>query len=274
MPELPEVELVVSEINRDVAGRVIAGGEVLWPGYVVGVEPPDQIGRLLCGERLVEARRRGKFILISLERHAVLNHLRMTGRISQLRDGEEPPWHTHVIFDLEGGGRLAFSDVRKFGRLEVFPLESAEERIEALGLGLEPLERSFNSRSLAKILAGRSRSIKSVLLDQKLIAGIGNIYASEILFGARIDPFRPAGSLVGEEVSRVAGATRKVLGKAIERGGSTISDYVRPGGGTGEMQEEFRVYGRAGEACPACSGELIREIQLGRSTFWCPNCQK
>ena len=274
MPELPEVELVVKEFNRDVAGKVIMGGEVLWPGYVVGVEPPSDIGSLLRGERMVEARRRGKFILIRLERHAMLNHLRMTGRISQLSDGEEPPVHTHVIFDLEGGGRLAFSDVRKFGRLEVFPLGMAEERIEALGLGIEPLERGFNSRSLARILEGRGRSIKSVLLDQKLIAGIGNIYASEILFLARIDPFRPAGSLDGDEVSRVAAATKKVLRKAIDRGGSTISDYVRPGGGTGQMQDEFRVYGLVGEPCPVCGRAIIRDVQLGRSTFWCPKCQR
>jgi formamidopyrimidine-DNA glycosylase len=273
MPELPEVELVVRDLNACVVGRTVTGAKVIWPGYIEGLVNPGRIGGILKNQRITGAQRRGKFILISLERHALLNHLRMTGSILKLGGNDEIAPHTHVLFYLDDGSRLAFSDVRKFGRLRVFPIDQLEQTVAALGLGLEPFGRRFNGANLARLCAGRSRSIKNLLLDQTAVAGIGNIYASEILFTARINPFRAAGSLAPREISRTIRATRKVLQEAIDNGGSSINDYVRVDGELGAMQDNFRVYGRAGERCFRCKGTVSRGVLVGRSTFWCGGCQ-
>jgi formamidopyrimidine-DNA glycosylase len=256
MPELPEVELVVRGLHQLVVGRKIIGARVLWPGYIEGINKPKQIGSILSGEKFVSAERRGKFILIRLEHHAMLNHLRMTGKILKLEGGGIPP-HTHVVFELDDGSRLVFSDVRKFGRLQVFPIDQVVEKVEALNLGIEPLGDDFTSVNLALLFSARSRSIKSMLLDQTIMVGIGNIYACEILFAARVEPFRPAGALERKEIARIVRSTRRILQDG------------EPGG----MQDRFRVYGRAGERCLRCGGTVSREVQVGRSTFWCRSCQ-
>ncbi len=272
MPELPEVELVVRDLNRVMAGRTILRARVIWPGYVEGLKPGN-LGKTLKGERFERAGRLGKFILITLTRYAMLNHLRMTGRILKLPPGENIPKHTHVIFDLDDGSRLLFSDVRKFGRLRVFPRQDSPEQVESLQLGLEPFGKQFTGRNLARLCRGRSRGIKNLLLDQTAVAGIGNIYACEILFAAGIDPFRSAGSVSTGEITKIIRSTRRILRQAIDNGGSSISDYVRVDGELGGMQNHFFVYGRAGGKCFRCRNFVTREVQVGRSTFWCRGCQ-
>ena len=259
MPELPEVELVVRDLNRVMAGRTILRARVIWPGYVEGLKPGN-LGKTLKGERFERAGRLGKFILITL-------------RILKLPPGENIPKHTHVIFDLDDGSRLLFSDVRKFGRLRVFPRQDTPQQVESLQLGLEPFGKQFTGRNLARLCRGRSRGIKNLLLDQTAVAGIGNIYACEILFAAAIDPFRPAGSVSSGEITKIIRSTRRVLRQAIDNGGSSISDYVRVDGELGGMQNHFFVYGRAGGNCFRCGNFVTREVQVGRSTFWCSGCQ-
>ncbi len=153
------------------------------------------------------------------------------------------------------------------------PIEDVEDGIGSLGLGVEPFSREFNFGNLAARFNGRQRSIKNVLLDQTIIAGIGNIYACEILFASRLNPFRSAGTLSRPELIRLVRATRRVLGEAIARGGSSISDYVHLDGESGGMQDRFKVYGREGEQCLRCKDVVGREVLVGRSTYWCPSCQ-
>jgi len=273
MPELPEVELVVRDLNRVLDGRTLLGAEVLWPGYVEGLQRPEELGKMLAGERFERAERRGKFILITFTRHALLNHLRMTGRILKLPAGGDYPKHTHAALELDDGSRLLFSDVRKFGRLRVFSREDTPAQVAALRLGLEPFGKRFTGVKVARLFDGRARGVKNLLLDQTAVAGIGNIYACEILFAAGIDPFRPAGSIGRGEITKIIRSTRRVLSEAIDNGGSSISDYVRVGGELGGMQNHFMVYGRAGEKCFRCRDSVTRKIQAGRSTFRCGGCQ-
>lgn len=273
MPELPEVELIVRDLNMVAAGRKITYVRVLWPGYIEGV-PAKQMDKTLAGEVIKNVERRGKFILFRLTHWAMLNHLRMTGKIIKQHAGEGILKHSHVVLRLDDGFDLVFSDVRKFGRLRVFPVDETDQKLESLSLGLEPFDSKFTGKRLASIFAGRKKSIKNVLLDQTLIAGIGNIYACEILFSSRTNPFKPAGLVADGDITRIVRATRSVLNRAIAHGGSSISDYRRVNGQQGGMQDRFKVYGREGEYCLRCGDSIRREIQVGRSTFWCPSCQQ
>lgn len=273
MPELPEVQIVVNGINNDLAGRKIVSGEVLWDVYVVGATP-KQFGKELSGQTIQRAERRGKYILIFLERHVLLLHLRMTGKLVLLSAGDELPKHTHALLEFADGGRVGFNDARKFGRLEVVPLESLDGRIQQLGLGLEPFSDEWTAKNFGKKVSGRMKPIKNILLDQGAVAGIGNIYACEILYAAGIHPLKKGGQLSAAEINEIISHTPKVLKAAIERGGASIRDYIAVNGESGEMQNHFAVYNRAGLQCPRCDGTIEREVVAGRSTYWCSGCQK
>lgn len=273
MPELPEVQLVVDAINKSLSNRKIIGVNILWPGYLTAASPKKFIGALI-GQSIRGAGRRGKFIIIHLDDYALLLHLRMTGKVLQLNNSDEPPAHTHVTFLLDNGKLIAFNDVRKFGRLELVEQKHLEERIARLHLGFEPLEPEFNAENLLDMLKGRQRSIKNILLDQNVVAGIGNIYACEILHDANINPFSSGDNISITEVQGLIKSTRKVLQFALSRGGSSISDYFHLNGDKGSMQNHFAVYGREGEPCERCGEVILRKVQVGRSTFWCPSCQK
>ena len=273
MPELPEVQIVVNGINNDLAGRDIVSVRVFWDTYVVGV-PTKQFDKTLSDQSLQRAERRGKYILIFLDRHALLLHLRMTGKLILLDRKEEPPKHTHVILEFADGGRVGFNDARKFGRLEVVPLSELDKRIEQLDLGLEPFSDEWTAEKLSAAVAGRSRCIKNILLDQKAVAGIGNIYACEILHAAKVHPLREGYSLAAAEVVEILSHTHKILRAAIERGGASVRDYIAVNGESGNMQNHFTVYNRAGQPCPHCDGTIEREVVAGRSTYWCSGCQK
>jgi formamidopyrimidine-DNA glycosylase len=264
MPELPEVETVVRRLRPSLVGRTITAVQLRWPRHT---PDPALVRERLPGRSVTAVGRRGKFMVMRLKPAdlTMLLHLGMSGRLTMAPPGEEPDKHTHTILSLDDGCQLHFSDTRKFGRL---CLVADPETI--LGrLGPEPLSEVFTPAWLARHLARRRRAIKSLLLDQTFLAGLGNIYADESLHRAGVDPRRAADSLSLEEVGALQGSIQEVLTEAIRHQGTTL-DWVYPDGG---MQLRLRVYGRGGQPCPAC-GTLVERVVLGqRGTHFCPSCQ-
>jgi formamidopyrimidine-DNA glycosylase len=267
VPELPEVETIRAQLAPRLEGRVLARVEILDPRLT---RPHDlfEVVEELEGDRIVAVARRGKYLLIHLESGlGLLVHLRMTGSF-----GFTPVSHERAIVELDDGTRLAYRDVRRFGTWLV--LEEAElEPYLATKNGPEPLGARFTSRWLASQLARRHAQLKSVLLDQRVVAGLGNIYADESLWRARLNPLRAANGLDADEVARLVRAVRATLRVGIERQGSTLRDYSAPDGASGSMQEEFRVYGRDGLPCPRCRTHIAKIRVGGRGTWFCPRCQ-
>lgn len=272
MPELPEVQRVVDGLNEAARGRTIRAVQVRWPRYVEGVAA-DGLPALLAGQTIGTARRRGKYILLPLEHHGLVLHLRMTGQIIKRPAGDEPA-HTHVVFELDDEERIFFADARKFGRMVVVPIGELDAAEAALPLGVEPIGESFTPEYLRTVCAGRARSIKNILMDQRLIAGIGNIYACEALWLAGIDPFRSGDRIGKKEFPAIVRAVREILETALAHGGASISDYRAVNGESGTMQNHFIVYGREKGTCPRCNETIRRLPDAGRSSFWCPGCQK
>ena len=269
MPELPEVETIARGLQRQVAGDVI---ESVW----IGAKPEPlkssarEIARTLDGARIAQVRRVGKHMVFDLERKngnaQWIVHLGMTGRMLVIDPGAEIAKHTHLIATLRSGRELRFVDPRRFGRLEVRRADQFQAP------GQEPLDVGFEI--FARLFRGRKTPIKSALLNQKLLAGIGNIYADESLFRAGIRPRRRAASLTRAELQRLYPAIQQVLNEAIASGGSSVSDYVNAEGTEGLFQIQHRAYGREGEPCLTCGSPIKRTVIAGRSSHWCPNCQK
>ncbi len=271
MPELPEVETIVRGLRGDLVGRVVNGATVLWPRTVEPLSP-EAFAVRLSGQRIEALDRRGKYIVLKLNRDYLLIHLRMTGRLYvALPDqvGEADRW-LRVRIALDDGRELRFSDARKFGRMH---LTAQPEQV--LGdLGPEPLSETFTLDRFHRVLAGRRGAMKPLLVRQSFLAGIGNIYADEALWQAEIHPQRPAHTLTASEIERLYHAIRTVLGEGIDHEGASVNWYRKPDGSTGEQQDHFRVYGRRGKACPRC-GQPIERITLGqRGTYFCPRCQR
>jgi len=275
MPELPEVETYVREIAPFLQGRQVTAARVRW-ARTIAAPDPTLFAEMIIGQRFTTFNRRGKFMLLGLESgDTLIVHLRMTGHLFVQEGGVEPDKHTHVLLDLDDGRCLHYQDSRKFGRIW---LVSNPEWVLAK-LGPEPLGEAFSVQAFATKLAGRGTSIKSLLLDQRIVAGVGNIYADESLFAARLYPARAGGSLTLPEVERLRDSIQTVLQKAIQRNGSSlghssVQNYLRPNGERGGFQDEHRVYQRAGQACIDC-GQIIERMVLGqRSTHFCAICQK
>ena len=267
MPELPEVETIRAELAPRLTGRSLVRVEILDPRLT---RPVDlfEVAEELEGDIVVSVERRGKYLVLRLESGlALLVHLRMTGGF-----GFEPTSHERAVLELDDGTRLVYRDVRRFGTWLV--LEDAElDPYLTSKNGPEPLGRRFTTDWLGRQLARRRAPLKAVLLDQRVVAGLGNIYADEALWRARINPLRPAQSLSHEEVGRVQRAIRAALRTGIARQGSTLRDYARPDGSAGSMQAEFRVYGCDGEPCPRCRTPIAKARVGGRGTWYCPHCQ-
>jgi formamidopyrimidine-DNA glycosylase len=261
VPELPEVETVVRSI-APLVGRRIVSAEFRCLRVLRGGDP-DEMTRRLAGRRVRAIHRFGKFILIELDRGYLMVHLGMTGRLLL---GGEPGKHTHAILTFDRGA-LLYDDSRQFGRLQFF--SEVPERIARLGP--EPLEVEFDE--FHRRMRGRQTSIKALLLNQDFVRGIGNIYADESLFRARIHPKAVAGRLRRDRARRLYDAVREVLSEAIEAGGSSISDYVDAEGRKGWFQINHRVYGRAGEPCTACGKPIRRIVVAQRSSHFCSQCQ-
>jgi len=272
MPELPEVETIRRSLSRHILNAQIQEVLVRWPGAVESCEGRE-FRDVVKGLKITSIERRGKYLLITLdEGWSIIAHMRMTGRLVYHPDSYEPEKHTHVVFKFTKG-ELHFTDTRKFGRLQLVRTAQREKQPALAKLGPEPLEESFSAKELGRRLASRKQAIKVVLLDQTLVAGIGNIYADEALFKAGIAPERLANSLTEEETDRLYTAICQVLRDGIAAKGTSFRDYRDANGEKGDFQNELNVYGRGGEPCRCC-GQLLSRIRLGgRATVFCSNCQ-
>jgi formamidopyrimidine-DNA glycosylase len=273
MPELPEVETVRLGLAPGLVGRTFSRIDILDTRLTRPVEPAE-VAAELEGERVAAVDRRGKYLIVRFESGlALLVHLRMTGSFShdsRGTNGSDP--YTRAVVRLDDGSDVVYRDVRRFGTWLVLRNDEVEPYLAAR-LGREPLERKFSSAVLAERLAGRRAPIKAALLDQRTLAGMGNIYADEALWRARIDPRRPARELSETEVRALHRGIRDALRAGIERQGATLRDYRRPDGSPGSMQAEFKVYGRAGEPCMRCGAPIEKTRLGGRGTWFCAACQ-
>jgi formamidopyrimidine-DNA glycosylase len=266
MPELPEVETIKNELLPYVIGRTITGVDLFWERIVRG-QSPEEFHNRLVGQKITGITRRGKYLFFHLDGGELLvMHMKMTG--SLLIDPSDARF-TRAVLHLDNGMALHFWDPRKFG---VMWLDKDDSAVLAR-LGPEPLEDDFTPDVLAEILSNRTASIKPVILDQAIIAGIGNMYADEALFDAKIHPGRPAGSLSREEVDRLYESIRRVLLKGLNRKGASIRNYIRPDGTPGTAHDEFSVAHGTGKNCPRCGTPIRRIVLRGRGTYFCPKCQ-
>ena len=277
MPKLPEVETVRRGLEPVLLGRRIAAVEQRRADLRIPF-PADFAARL-GGRRVTALRRRAKYLLFDLDDGQVLIcHLGMSGRmtIASRGDNRPPGRHDHVLFTLEGGHRVTFSDHRRFGLMTLTTASGEADHPLLAKLAPDPLDAGFTPERFACVLAGRRASIKAALLDQRLVGGVGNIYASEALHLARISPFRTAGSVAGARARRLTEALAQVLALAIAAGGASLRDHRLASGELGTFQHSFRVYDRAGAPCatPGCKGTIRRARQGARSTFHCLRCQR
>ena len=270
MPELPEVETIRRGIAPWLADSAIAEVIVREPRLRFPV-PPDLPGRLR-GQRVGSVRRRSKYLLIGCERDTLLIHLGMSGRLHALTAPEAPRKHDHVDIVLDSGTVLRFHDPRRFGCVLLCDGDGSGERLLA-GLGPEPLEDAFDGDYLHARLRDRRASIKALLMDARIVVGVGNIYAQEALFEAGIRPGRAAGRLSRPECHRLVAAVRAVLERAVVAGGTTLRDFTGADGAPGYFQQDLHVYGRAGLNCRRCTSPLRLSRITGRSSTWCPRCQ-
>lgn len=280
MPELPEVETIARGLRQDLCGARVAAAALPWPGVVEtghGALDAPTLLHAVAGRRIGAVWRRGK--VLALELHApeppplhLAFHLRMTGRLTVEPAATAPYTHTRLILDLADGRRLFFTDARKFGRCRAMDPEALARWPFFAALGPEPMD--LDAGAFAALLAGRRARIKALLLDQSVLAGVGNIYADESLFRAGIHPADTAAAIGPERLGRLHGALVAVLAEAIAANGSSISDYVNAHGDAGAFQNDFRVYGRGGAPCRTCAAPLVRTAVAGRSTTFCPHCQR
>lgn len=276
MPELPEVETIGRGLARALEGRRIAAVTVRRADLRRPL-PQGFAGRIK-GRKVLSVRRRAKYLLIGLEGElTLLAHLGMSGRFRVLGPDEAaapPERHDHVILATEDRTRVVFNDARRFGLMDLVKNGALESHPLLAELGPEPLGNEFSGPVLHERLKGRRTPVKVALLDQHVVAGVGNIYASEALFGAAIGPKRLARTIRAAEAERLAAAIAEVLRAAIASGGSTLRQYVQTTGEIGGFQHKFAVYDRAGEPCPRCAAPIRRLVQGGRSTYFCPRCQR
>ena len=287
MPELPEVETVRRGLEPVLAGARLTRVEARRPDLRFPF--PEGFVQRLTGARIEAMHRRAKYLLAPLDRgDTLVMHLGMSGRfeIARPEGASRPgdfalasppdPKHAHVVFKTEAGAVVTFYDPRRFGYMDLIPTATLDEHPWFRGLGPEPLGDGFAAQTLAAAFAGRKQGPKTLLLDQRVVAGVGNIYACEALHRARISPFKPAGKIRKDRLERLVQSVRTVLEQAILAGGSTLRDHAGVDGALGYFQHRFQAYDREGELCanPGCRGVIARQVQAGRSTFYCPVCQR
>ena len=281
MPELPEVETVRRQLDPEIRGKRIAAAEVLDERWT-RPESPASVERAVEGRRIEAVDRRGKYLIVRLEGdRSLVMHLRMTGNLllgdrkfggQRLYEAPTEPRFLRARFELDDGGELWFTDARRFGHAVVLDGDELGDYLDAR-LGIEPLAGELTGEHLAHIAAGRTAPLKSFLLNQKGVAGIGNIYADEALWRAELHPLSPAGSMRAEHCEALVDGIVEALEAGLANGGSSIDDYRDARGEMGSMQEEFLVHTREGEDCFRCGGTIRRIVVGGRSTYFCPDCQ-
>lgn len=283
MPELPEVETVRRGLAPVMEGAIIARADVnrpdlRWPF-------PRNMSERLSGARIERLRRRSKYILADLSTgESLLVHLGMSGRMlisgaklgAFTHDHPAPEKHDHVVFHMDNGARVTFNDPRRFGAMDLLETATAESHKLLASIGPEPLGNAFDEAYLVAALAGKASPIKTALLDQRIVAGLGNIYVCEVLYRAGLSPKRKAGKIAKTRVAALVPIIRQVLNEAIEAGGSSLKDFRQADGDLGYFQHSFDVYGREGEPCRTadCANTVARAVQSGRSSFYCPTCQR
>ncbi len=274
MPELPEVETVRRRLAPALEGKVFAGVEIT-DARLTRPSDPNEVAAELVGERVAIVDRRGKYLIVRFESgRSLLVHLRMTGSFLHSPDGDLPTDpHRRAVVRLDDGSDVAYRDVRRFGTWLLLEPNEADVYIDAR-VGREPLERAYRVQHLAEKLAGRRAPVKAVLLDQRAVAGVGNIYADEALWRACIHPLTPAASLDLDDAKALHRGVRAALQAGVRRQGSTLRDYRLPDGAEGGAQHEFKVYGRGGEPCERCGTPIDKIRVAGRGTWYCPSCQR
>lgn len=271
MPELPEVETVMRGLTPAWVGqrfeRVTLNRDGLRRPF------PEGLGQRLTGATLIACRRRAKYGLVDTDRgDTMILHLGMSGRMRL--DPAELLKHDHVVFETGNGRRVAFNDARRFGSIDIVATANAEAHPLLAGIGPEPLGPDFGVGVLAAAFEGRAAPVKALLLDQRIVAGLGNIYVCEALFRAGIHPTRAGGKVAARAMPKLAQAIVEVLEEAIAAGGSSLRDHAAPDGTLGYFQKGFQVYGQEGNACPTCARPVERLVQSGRSSFFCGHCQR
>lgn len=287
MPELPEVETVRRGLAPVLEGRRLARVEARRPDLRFPL--PENFVQALTGATVERLDRRAKYLLARLDRgDTLVMHLGMSGRfeIGQTEGSSRPgqfhraptpdPKHAHVVFETDHGAKVTYFDPRRFGYMSLVETATLTDHPWFAGLGPEPLSDDFDAKLLKAAFAGRRQGSKTLLLDQRIVAGLGNIYVCEALNRARISPFRPAGRIALARLEQLVAIVRDVLTEAIAAGGSTLRDFAQTDGALGYFQHRFRVYDREGHAClnSGCGGVIAREVQSGRSTFYCGKCQR
>lgn len=287
MPELPEVETVRRGLAPVLEGQRLSHVEARRPDLRFPF--PEDFVQRLSGATLQRLTRRAKYLMAELDRgETLVMHLGMSGRFEiarpegTIRPGEfiygaDPdPKHAHVVFETEAGGRVTYYDPRRFGYMALIETARLQDHPWFASLGPEPLSEDFSAQRLAAAFEGRKQGPKTLLLDQRVVAGLGNIYVCEALNRARISPFKPAGDVAAKRLPQLVATIREVLEEAIAAGGSTLRDYAAADGALGYFQHRFRAYGREGQPClnTGCRGVIDRQVQAGRSTFHCATCQR
>ena len=278
MPELPEVEVLRRDLDKETVGKKIKSVEVTGTRSVRRHRNKKEFIGLLEGRKITAVQRRGKYLVVRLDgAEALVIHLGMSGQLLRAKTArEKPPKHTHVVITFTQGGQLRFIDPRTFGEMFVTELDGVEKEVAELShLGIDPLEDAMSWDNFGRLVASKHMKLKSLLMDQKFLAGIGNIYSDEILFGAGLRWDRMSDSLSGEEIRRLYRSMVETLQEAVKHRGSSLADeqYVDLNGKPGEYQLHHKVYAREGESCRRCRQPIVRQRIGGRSTFFCEACQ-
>lgn len=273
MPELPEVETIRKTLKQIARNKTIQNITIHWPNIIKQPDDTEQFKQLLMGETLQTIERKGKFLLFYFDHHVLVSHLRMEGKYRVVDTDEPKDKHTHVIFHFTDGTDLRYNDVRKFGTMHVFPIGKELKSKPLDHLGPDPFQKNYTLSYIKDRLQKTTRMVKAALLDQTLVAGLGNIYVDEVLFLAKIHPKQRANTLTEKQMKSIYHYAHDVLAKAVKQGGTTIRSYVDGAGDMGMFQQQLYVYGQEEQACEKCATEIIKIKVAGRGTHLCPSCQ-
>lgn len=274
MPELPEVETIKETLKQLIINESIEEVSVHWENIIKRPEEVSHFKKKLIGQTFLDISRKGKFLIFHLDDYDLVSHLRMEGKYSVHPKETPRDKHTHVTFTFTSGNQLRYNDVRKFGTMHLFKKGKYLQKKPINQLAPDPFEKEFTFAYFKKRLQRTKRAIKTVLLDQQIIAGLGNIYVDETLYKAKIHPLKQANTLTDDEIERIQKYAKKILEKAIAQGGTTIRSYVASDGEIGLFQQELYVYGQEDEKCKRCQDTIIKIRVSNRGTHLCPTCQR